>query len=82
MAPALIRSDVRALTRAGRAYGARRVSSSAWIKQANDFSAAFADKLTGRASAKLRDALGYEDVVDRTSNAYRYGSYPPMQKAS
>ena len=81
MAPALSRSDVRALTRAGRVYGARRVSISAWIKQASVFSAAFADKLTGSVSARLRDALSYEDVVDRTSNAYRYDSYPPMQKA-
>jgi hypothetical protein len=46
-----------------------------WIKSASDFSAGMADTITGGATAKIREGLGYNDVVDTQSDAYRYGGY-------
>jgi RHS repeat-associated protein len=50
-------------------------SDSAWIGTAANYSAGVADTLTGGATSKFRSALGYDDVVDYQSDAYRYGAY-------
>jgi hypothetical protein len=48
---------------------------SAWVQTASNVSAGAADTLSGGATAKVRQALGYDDVVDKSSAAYRYGGY-------
>ena len=43
--------------------------------QTSNFSAGAADTISGGATAWVRTGLGYNDVVDTESSAYRYGGY-------
>ena len=46
-----------------------------WFKQTSNFSAGMGDTVSGGLTAKVRQGLGYDDVVDYSSGAYRYGGY-------
>ena len=46
-----------------------------WFAKTSDFSAGAADTISGGATAKIRQGLGYDDVVDKSGAAYRYGGY-------
>lgn len=44
------------------------------LQWASNFFAAWADTLTGGITQKIRSGLGYDDVVDKNSYAYGYGT--------
>ena len=46
-----------------------------WLAQCSNFFANTADTVSVGTTTKLRQLGGYDDVVDKTSAAYRYGGY-------
>src|SRR5207247_10757503 len=46
-----------------------------WFKKFSDFSAGMGDAVSGGLTARMRQGMGYDDVVDYNSTAYRVGTY-------